>query len=435
MIWSRRSLFKGACLLFFACHLAQAQGKPITGDWIVDFDFLGSKMYGRAAIREENGSLSGTLLGQPIVGTRSGTMISFRSTQGDSKGDATIVGEEIRGTEIIPASPQDPHPLKLTFVATRVPPRPSRAPMTHSFKPSVFYRSFSALNPPVLHIAPGDTVRTETVDNSGIDGENVRRTAGGNPQTGPFYIDSAMPGDVLAVHIVRLTLNRDTAQSDDVITYSAMNRDLAVMTKDNRSAVTWHLDRNRMVGWPVGRSGHLSAFEVPLHPMLGGIGTAAIPGPPAPPTFDSGSFGGNMDFNEIGVGTTVYLPVNVPGALLYLGDAHALQGDGELNGNALETSMDVEVSVDLISSKNIKTPRIETATYIAATGFDGSVDGAMRAATDSMADWLAKDYSLTPSEIGQVLGVAAEYRIAEVADRNAGVVLKVRKDLLAKLQK
>lgn len=428
-------MFKGACLLFFACNLAHAQDKPVTGDWIVDFDFLGSKMYDRAAIQEINGSLSGTLLGQPIVGTRSGTVIAFRSAKGDSRGDATIVGEEIRGTEIIPSSPQDPHPLRMTFVATRVPLRPSRAPTTHSFKPSLFYRSFSALNPPALHIAPGDTVRTETVDNAGIDGDNVRRAAGGDPQTGPFYIDSAMPGDVLAVHILRLTLNRDTAQSDDLISYSAMNRDLAVMTKDNRSAVTWHLDRNRMVGWPEGRSGHLSTFEVPLQPMLGGIGTATIPGPPAPPTFDNGNSGGNMDFNEIGAGATVYLPINVPGALLYVGDAHALQGDGELNGTALETSMDVEFSVDLISNKNIKTPRIETSTYVAATGFDGSVDGAMRAATDSMADWLAKDYGLTPSEIGQVLGVATEYRIAEIADRNAEVVLKIRKNLLAKLHK
>ncbi|MCU1323208.1 MAG: putative acetamidase/formamidase [Acidobacteriaceae bacterium] len=142
-----------------------------------------------------------------------------------------------------------------------------------------------------------------------------------------------------------------------------------------------------------------------------------------------------MDFNEIGAGATVYLPVNVPGALLYLGDAHALQADGELNGTALETSMDVEFSVDVIPKKSIKTPRIETATHIAATGFDGTVDGALQVATESMADWLAHDYDLTQSEIAQVLGSGAEYRIAEVADRNAGVVLKLRKDLLEKLKK
>ncbi len=142
-----------------------------------------------------------------------------------------------------------------------------------------------------------------------------------------------------------------------------------------------------------------------------------------------------MDFNEIGAGATVYLPVNVPGALLYVGDAHALQADGELNGTALETSTDIEFSVDLIPKKSIKTPRVETEDYIAALGFDGSLDGALRAATDGMADWLAKDYGLTPSEIGQILGVGTEYRVAEVADRNAGVVLKIRKGLLSKLHK
>ncbi|WP_246153725.1 acetamidase/formamidase family protein [Terriglobus albidus] len=435
MIRSGGTMLKQVCWLAVACSVVHAQERSIAGDWIVDFDYLGSKMYDRALIQDANGSLSGSLLGQPFVGTRTGTKVSFHSTNGSVSGEAIVTGDRFQGSEIIRLGPQDPHPLKLTFVATRVPPRPARPPITHDFTPSVFYRSFSALNPPALHIAPGDTVRTETVDNAGVDGENIRRTAGGDPQTGPFYVDSAMPGDILAVHILKLTLNRDTAQSDDVISYSAMNRDLAVMTKDNRSAVTWHLDRKRMVGWPENRSGHLSAFEVPLRPMLGGVGTATIPGPPAPPTFDSSSSGGNIDFNEIEAGSTVYLPVNVPGGLLYIGDGHALQGDGELNGSALETSMDVEFSVDLISNKSIKTPRVETSAYVAAIGFDGSVDGALRAATDGMADWLAKDYGLTPSEIGQVLGVAAEYRIAEVADRNAGVVLKIRKDLLMKLNK
>ncbi|HTF63267.1 MAG TPA: acetamidase/formamidase family protein [Edaphobacter sp.] len=428
-------MLRQVCLLVFACSFAHAQEKSIAGDWVLDFDYLGSKMYDRALIQDENGKISGTFSGQPILGTRTGNKVVFHSTSEGGHGEGTVEGDGFKGTEVIPSGPQDPHPLVLTFVARRVPPRPQRPPMTHNFKPSMFYRSLSAFNPVALHIAPGDSVRTETVDNAGIDGKNVRRTAGGNPLTGPFYIDSAMPGDVIAVHILQLTLNRDTAGSCDVISYSAMNRDLAVMTRNNRSAVTWHLDRNRMVAWPEGRSGHLSDFEVPLHPMLGGIGTAADPGPPAPPTFDSGSSGGNMDFNEIGAGATVYLPVKVPGALLYVGDAHALQADGELNGTALETSMDIEFSVDLIPRKSIKTPRVETEDHIAALGFDGSVDGALRAATDGMADWLAKDYGLTPSEIGQILGVGTEYRVAEVADRNAGVVLEIRKGLLSKLHK
>src|SRR6266545_6976848 len=83
----------------------------------------------------------------------------------------------------------------------------------------------------------------------------------------------------------------------------------------------------------------------------------------APPTGDSGRFGGNMDFNEIVEGAVVYLPVAQPGALLYVGDGHAAQGDGELNGNALETSMEVEFTVDVISSKPLMTPRVESPTH------------------------------------------------------------------------
>jgi acetamidase/formamidase len=135
-----------------------------------------------------------------------------------------------------------------------------------------------------------------------------------------------------------------------------------------------------------------------------------------------------MDFNEIVEGATVYLPVNVPGALLYVGDGHAAQGDGELNGNALETSMDVEFSVDLISRKSIMSPRVESATQIMAMGLAGSLDDAFRAATANMAQWLTDDYKLTPSEIAQVLGTSAEYKVSEVADRNAGIVLKINKD-------
>ena len=140
-----------------------------------------------------------------------------------------------------------------------------------------------------------------------------------------------------------------------------------------------------------------------------------------------------MDFNEIVEGATVYLPVNVPGALLYVGDGHASQGDGELNGNALETSMDVEFTVDVIPGKSVFAPRVESATHIIAMGLAGSLDEAFRMATANMESWLRDKYALTPSEMAQVLGTSAEYKISEVADRNAGVVLMIKKDRLNSL--
>ena len=125
----------------------------------------------------------------------------------------------------------------------------------------------------------------------------------------------------------------------------ALSPQLAVKVKDGGKSVRWHLDRARGVATPAEPGEHMKAYSVPLRPMLGCVGVA--PGFAAAPvaTGDSGRFGGNMDFNEIVEGATVYLPVQQPGALLYFGDAHAAQGDGELTGDALETSMDVEVTV------------------------------------------------------------------------------------------
>jgi amidase len=168
--------------------------------------------------------------------------------------------------------------------------------------------------------------------------------------------------------------------------------------------------------------------------MLGCIATATSPGAQSPPgTGDSGGYGGNMDFNEIGEGATIYLPVSNPGALLYVGDGHALQGDGELNGNALETSMDVEFTVDILPGKRLGGRRIETQTDLIAMGLAGSLDDAIKEATGNMANWLEQEYKLTPTETAQFLGVASEYHISEVADRNAGIVLKIAKSKLSTL--
>jgi amidase len=164
--------------------------------------------------------------------------------------------------------------------------------------------------------------------------------------------------------------------------------------------------------------------------MLGCVGVAPGFASAAPGTGDSGHYGGNMDFNGIVEGTTVYLQVRQPGALLYLGDGHAAQGDGELNGNALETSMDVTFTVDVVPEKHIAGPRVESPTHVMAVGLDGSLEGALREATSGLAQWLEQDYGLTPSEVAQVLGSSAEIVVSEVADRNAGIVMRLPKDRL-----
>src|SRR6266550_484791 len=231
----------------------------------------------------------------------------------------------------------------------------------------------------------------------------------------------------------RLRLNRDWAESDDFVVGRALDSDLAVKMKDGGKTVRWHLDAEHGVATPEKPAEHLTRYAVPLRPMLGCVAVAPNVAQAAPGTGDSGRYGGNMDFNEIVEGATVYLPVSVPGALLYVGDGHAMQGDGELNGNALETSMDVEFTVDVIPGKRIMGPRVESATHIMAMGLGGSLDDAFRAATANMAQWLTDEYKLTPSEAAQVLGTSAEYKVSEVADRNAGIVLKINKERLKSL--
>jgi len=206
-----------------------------------------------------------------------------------------------------------------------------------------------------------------------------------------------------------------------------------VTMKDAGKSVRWRLDRQRMVATSEKPGDHLKQFEVPLRPMLGCVATAPGFASAPPPTGDSGRWGGNMDFNGIVEGVTVYLPVNQPGALLYVGDGHAAQGDGELNGDALETSMDVEFTVDVIHDKRIRTPRVESGTEIITVGLGGSLEDALRTATSGMSQWLEQDYGLTPSEIAQVLGTSARFDISEVADRNAGVAARLSKDRLQPL--
>ena len=409
---------------------------PLTGAWVISADFFGSLRYFRLELDQRGDRLTGTLLGAKLGGVVDGG--SIRVEGKDAEGNTVEVKGNLEkavlsGTVIQTDTHNAMHPAEFRFTAILPTQRGTAPPQRHEFTPTVFYREYSALNKPVLTVAPGDTIHTTTVDAGGQDEKGIRRVAGGNPETGPFYVETALPGDTLVVHLTRVRLNRDWAGSDDAIVESALNSSLAVRTKDNGKSIRWHLDLEKGVATPENAGEDLAHYAVPLMPMMGCIATAASPGNAAPATTDSGFFGGNMDFNEIVEGSTVYLPVQVPGALLYLGDGHAAMGDGEINGNALETSMDVEFTVDVIARQGPHGRRVETPTSMIAMGLDGSLDDAFRSATSSMASWLGEEYMLTPSEIAEVLGTAAEYKVSEVADRNSGIVLKISKERLKTL--
>ncbi len=412
------------------------QPQSLTGRWIVTEDFFGTPRYLRLQVEQQGAKLNGDLSGDKLEGDVSANTIHFvaRNEHKDSfEFEGQLSEGIITGILIATDGSKPDHPNTLSLSAQPAPPIQHNAPKRYDFTPTVFYRQFSALNKPVLKVAPGDTIHTITVDAGGIDANNVRRVAGGNPETGPFYVEGAMPGDLLVVRINKLRLNRNWASSDDAVVDRGLNSDLAVRMKDGGKLIWWRLDVANGSASPEKPSEHLTNFSVPLKPMLGCIATAPSISQAAPGTSDSGFFGGNMDFNEVGEGATVYLRISNPGALLYFGDAHAVQGDGELKGNALETSMDVELTVDVIPNKSIGDPRIETPDAVITMGLDGSLDEAFKEATNDMAAWLAEDYKLSPSEIAQVIGASAEYRVSEVADRNAGVVLKIKRKYLQPL--
>jgi acetamidase/formamidase len=418
-------------LTLFLCGASRGAAQtPVSGNWLLTEDVFGNPLHRRLTLRVDGSTLSGSLGRQSLEGSLNGDAIRFLIKGGDSTDEysGTVRADGMSGT-VVHTQPGEKSTMK--WQAKRIPSRREGPPQRHEFVPTTFHRQFSAATPPVLKIWPGDTVHTTTVDAGGMDEKGVARVLGGNPQTGPFYVETAMPGDVLVVRLTRIRLNRDWAISDDGIVGRATDSGLAVKMKDGFKNVRWRLDRQRAVAMPEKPTEHLKDFTVPVRPMLGCVAVAAGFASAPPPTGDSGRYGGNMDFNEIVEGATVYLPVAQPGALLYVGDGHAVQGDGELNGNALETSMDVEFAVDVIARKAQTTPRVESSTHIMTVGLGGTLEDALRSATSGLAEWLEQDYHLTPSEIAIVLGSSVEYTISEVADRNAGVVGKLRKDRLA----
>jgi acetamidase/formamidase len=238
----------------------------------------------------------------------------------------------------------------------------------------------------------------------------------------------------LVVHFNRIRLNRDTAISSPLIVNGALDASYVERRKNvERYSADWKLDRNAGFASLQKPTETMKDYRVPLAPMLGCVGVA----PPGSNQYRSGflgSYGGNMDYNQVREGVTVYLPVYVLGALLFVGDGHALQGAGELTGNALETSMDIDFTVSLEPGGSPPAPRMENDQYLMASGIAGSIDEAFRNATTNLARWLEKKYSLNAAEVSSVLGTSIVYDVAEVVDPADHVVAKVPKSVLAALK-
>jgi amidase len=422
-------------LLCVAASLSTAA--DIQGDWTAEIAAKGAEtQYARVTLRMEGNSVTGTWNQLAVTGALSGAHLNLAFLRnGISAGTLTTTtdGAGFSGEGHMSIGGRGGASESVVAVKlTRPPVRPPGGPRTLDFEPTIFYGYYSAQNPPALRVFPGDTVRTRTFDGSGRDSE--RRAPGGNLETGPFYIEGTLPGDTLVVKLNQVRVNRDSARQGSRIDGRTVTPAyVAAAHYDAEFDGEWKLDRGKGIATLAHPTSRMKSLAIPILPMLGCIATAP-PGDQVYRGTDLGPFGGNMDYNQMGEGVTLYLPVYHPGALLTMGDAHAAMGDGELTGSALETSVDVAFTVDVIPGFSTAGPRLENADYIMAMGVAGSVPDSIQVATTQLVEWLKRDYKLSDSEVAVLLGAALKYDITEMVDPKFNVVAKIPKSVLKTLQ-
>jgi amidase len=316
----------------------------------------------------------------------------------------------------------------------------------HQVVATEYYHTFAKGNPVFKRIKPGDTVITKTLDANGQDDKDVRRHPAefSNPLTGPFFVEGAEPGDALLVHFRRMKMNRNWGWTNYRLGLFSLTADYAETIYSNRykdglvhpghaNQVPWELDLQQNTVRLKEPASQRVRFEFPAQTMLGCVGVAAADDF-APTSAISGPYGGNMDYNQVAEGATVILPVFHPGGLLYMGDGHALQADGEPTGTGIETSLDVEFTVDLRKNARVTGPRLETNEYLISVGsqpeFASSLDRALGMATVDMVHWLVNDYRLEPWAAHLLVGYRGRYEVVTVA---GSMALKIpKRDLPAR---
>ena len=309
---------------------------------------------------------------------------------------------------------------------------------TYRPEPSEFAWTFGGV-PPVRTVRPGDILELWTEDAFGgkVRGpdDHVSRVIEFpfvNPQTGPFFVEGAEPGDMIVVTFDKLELNRTTAYSGGALApYTVTPSSLLSRTERQAPRANWLIDKAK--GTARLDNADIGGLELRLRPMLGCVGVAPAR-KEAIVTTTPGAFGGNMDYAGLNQGVKVMLPVNEPGALLFIGDGHALQGEGEVVGTGLETSMDVEFTVQVVKKSPIQWPRLENDTHVMVLGSERSLIEALQQATSEMHRWLMQDYGLSERGASLLMGQALEYEVANVVDPRFTMVAKMRKSTLAGLK-
>lgn len=291
---------------------------------------------------------------------------------------------------------------------------------------------------PVMRVTPGTVLRlwsedafnfalktTSDLPSQKIDIRYV------NPQTGPFYVEGAEPGDTLAIHIIDLEPARSFGASSTIPFFGGLTgTDRTALLQSALPEATWiyEVDTARQM---VGFQARFGDFEValPIENMLGTVGVA-----PAAMEVRSSlvpeRFGGNMDTPEMKVGTTAYLGVNVEGAMFSIGDGHYRQGEGEACGTAVEGAMNSVILVELIKGSAPAWPRLENDDYWMVVGSSRPMEDSWRIAQLEMVTWFTEMFDLHEMDAYQLLTQISLAPIANAVDANYSVVVKVKKSLM-----
>ncbi len=422
----------------------------LSGDWVAKIAMTGEPQYARVSLKDDAGKLSGTWGELMIEGTLSDDKLELKLSDASGKPSgnltATLAGDTFTGTGTLPApvrrgfgggmgggaAARDAQIREVTFTLARAPVPPAKRQDIH-YNPTQFFATYSGANKPELTIFPGDIVHTWTVDAGGVDAKGVRHR-GGDSNIGPIYVEGALPGDTLVVHLLKVRTNRSTAYQGTHLNAHAVTAAYLVGAQyDPAVDGQWTLLPEKGIAVPTHPSAHMKNYSVPLKPMLGCISVA----PQGDLQFtgnDLGPYGGNMDYNEFTEGATLYFPVFQAGALLGMGDGHAAMGDGEVVGSGLETSMDVDFSVDVIKGYSSGMVRAETKDYLIALGVSGSVPQSIEIATSQLAAWVKKDYNLSDSEVAILFASTLKYDITELVDPRFNVAAKVPKSVLTAMK-
>lgn len=297
---------------------------------------------------------------------------------------------------------------------------------TVRFTPTVGHPTF-AVREPVMRVKPGTVLISKTMF-----GPYYTEQGGAFPgEVGPFYIEGATTNDMLVVRIIRVRPNHHLAASQLYSDFGGLATDSRVRLLNDPippRRYLWRLDRDKMTGTTTLPDSRMREITIDLQPMLGRVAVAPR-GAEAFAGLWPGDFGGNMDAPEVREGTTVYLPIFHDGAYFYFGDGHARQGEGEVAGTGLETSMDVVLHIDVVKGKRIDWPRLEDANYIMVAGSGRPLIDAFRLAHVELIEWLT-EYGFGKWDAYQLVGELGENTVANIVDPAYTVLAKFPKRYL-----